>query len=65
MWMEEHLGHKKVNIERSEEALASGAAQVGVACPFCKTMLRDGLKEMGREDVRVMDVAELLVERMQ
>jgi Fe-S oxidoreductase/nitrate reductase gamma subunit len=64
MWMEEHLGDKKINIERSEEAMDSGAKQVAVACPFCKTMLTDGLKEKKREDLRVKDVAELLAEKL-
>lgn len=64
MWMEEHLGDKKINIERSEEVIASGAEQLAVACPFCKTMLGDGLKEKGREDIRVRDVAELLAEKL-
>lgn len=64
MWMEEHLGDKKINIARSEEVLESGAKQVAVACPFCKTMLTDGLKEKGREEIRVRDVAELLAERL-
>lgn len=64
MWMEEHLGDKKVNIERSEEAVASGAKQIAVACPFCKTMLTDGLKEKRLEEPRVRDVAELLAERL-
>ena len=64
MWMEEHLGDKKVNIERSEEAIASGAGQVAVACPFCKTMLADGVKEKNREDLKVVDVAELIAARL-
>jgi heterodisulfide reductase subunit D len=64
MWMEEHLGEKKINIERSEEVIDSGAEQLAVACPFCKTMLSDGLKEKGREDIRVKDVVELLAERI-
>ncbi len=64
MWMEEHLGDKKINIERSEEVIASGARQVAVACPFCKTMITDGLKEKGREDLQVLDIAELVAERI-
>ncbi|NUN96056.1 MAG: (Fe-S)-binding protein [Candidatus Omnitrophica bacterium] len=64
MWMEEHLGDRKINIERSEEVIASGAKQVAVACPFCKTMLKDGLKEKGREDLQVFDIAELVAERI-
>jgi Fe-S oxidoreductase len=59
--MEEHTG-KKVNIERAEEALATGATEVAVSCPFCYVMLDDGIKELGREDVRVRDLAMMLTE---
>ena len=60
MWMEEHIG-KKVNIERTEEALGTGAERIAVACPFCYVMMDDGVKEKGRdEDVKVQDIAELL-----
>ena len=44
MWMEEHIG-KKVNVERTEEALATGAERIAVACPFCYVMMDDGVKE--------------------
>jgi Fe-S oxidoreductase/nitrate reductase gamma subunit len=65
MWMEEHTG-KKVNIERTEEALDTGAARIAVACPFCYVMLDDGVKEKGRaDDVKVQDIAELLVEAIE
>ena len=61
-WMEEHVG-KKINIERTEEALATGASEVAVSCPYCYVMLDDGVKEVGREsDVVVRDVAEMLAE---
>ena len=63
MWMEEHIG-KKVNIERTEEALATGAERIAVACPFCYVMMEDGVKEKGRdEDVKVQDIAEMLSRR--
>ena len=65
MWMEERTG-KKVNIERTEEALATGATRIAVACPFCYVMLDDGVKEKGRdEDVQVQDIAEILVEAIE
>ncbi|MGF1667090.1 MAG: (Fe-S)-binding protein [Acidimicrobiia bacterium] len=61
-WMEEHTG-KKVNIERAEEALATGATEIAVSCPYCYVMIDDGVKELGRGDeVRVRDVAQLLVD---
>jgi len=60
MFMEETIG-KRINLERSDEILATGARTVAVACPFCATMLRDGL--MDREaNVDVKDIAELLDE---
>jgi len=61
-WMEEHTG-KKINIERAEEALATGASEIAVSCPYCYVMIDDGVKELGRgDDVRVRDVAQLLVD---
>ncbi len=63
MWMEEHTG-KKVNIERTEEAVATGADVVATGCPFCFVMMDDGVKELGAdEDVVVMDLAMLLADR--
>ena len=65
MWMEEKTG-KKVNIERTEEALATGADRIAVACPFCYVMMDDGVKEKGRdEEVKVQDIAELLIEAIE
>jgi len=65
MWMEEKLG-TRININRTEEALATGADRIAVGCPFCKVMISDGL--MGkqadgsaREDVEVVDVAQMLL----
>lgn len=60
-WMEEQTG-KKINIERAEEALATGADEIAIACPFCFVMLDDGVKELGREDVRVRDLAMILAD---
>jgi Fe-S oxidoreductase/nitrate reductase gamma subunit len=60
-WMEEQTG-KRVNIERSEEAVATGADGIATACPFCYVMLDDGVKELGRE-IPVKDISMLLAER--
>ncbi|MEW6511365.1 MAG: (Fe-S)-binding protein [Bacteroidota bacterium] len=65
MWMEEREG-KRVNIERTEEALATGADTIGTGCPFCMTMLTDGVKERDPAgSTKVKDVAELLWEAME
>ena len=63
MWMKEHTG-KKVNIERTEEAIATGADVIATACPFCFIMMDDGIKELGAEEsIEVKDLATLLAER--
>lgn len=65
MWMEETIG-KRINIERTEEALATGAATVASACPFCMTMMNDGVKAKdAAEKVQVRDVAEILLEAVE
>jgi len=66
MWMEETLG-KKVNDERAQEAIATGATRVATACPFCYIMLDDGVKGAGfeEEQVRVADIAIHLVEAIE
>jgi len=62
MWMEEHIG-KRINVNRTEQALETGATTVATACPFCITMINDGLKDKGMvEKVKVKDIAELLDE---
>ncbi|MBI2424345.1 MAG: 4Fe-4S dicluster domain-containing protein [Candidatus Hydrogenedentes bacterium] len=63
MWMEEKIG-KAINQERAQEALRTGAKTIATACPFCMTMITDGVKHEGREDVQVKDVAEILAEVM-
>ena len=64
MWMEEREG-KRVNIERTEEALATRADVIGTGCPFCMTMLTDGTKAKNAEDrLKVRDLAELVADRL-
>jgi Fe-S oxidoreductase len=64
MWMEEHIG-KRINHERVDEALATGATTVATACPFCRVMVTDGVndrqEEAGRSGVEVLDVAQVLL----
>lgn len=63
MFKEPEPGKKDINVERTEEALATGASTVAVACPFCMTMISDGVKNQNREaDVKVRDLAELIAE---
>lgn len=65
MWMEEHIG-KQVNAERSQEAIGTGANTIAVGCPFCMTMMEDGVKTEGKDGaVRVRDLAELVAEAME
>jgi Fe-S oxidoreductase len=58
MFMEERVG-KRINIERTEELLATGAETIAVACPFCMTMISDGVKA-AESDVPVLDIAEVV-----
>lgn len=63
MFKEPEKGNKDINIERAEEALATGAKTIAVACPFCMTMMSDGVKNKEREgDVQVKDLAELIAD---
>jgi len=62
MWKEDEEGDKRINIERTEEALATGAKVIAANCPFCLTMMSDGVKAAEKqEDVMVFDLAELIV----
>ncbi len=65
MWMEENLG-ERINLNRTKEAVGTGADQIAVGCPFCRVMLSDGLtaqqaKGEAREEVEVLDVAQMLL----
>ena len=63
MFKEPEKGLKDINVERTEEALATGATTIAVACPFCMTMMSDGVKAKNSENqVQVKDLAELIAE---
>ncbi|MFY0254633.1 (Fe-S)-binding protein [Chitinophaga sp. 30R24] len=65
MFKEEEKGTTRVNFERGREAVATGASVIASNCPFCMTMLTDGVKEAGKEeDVKVLDIAELIAASM-
>jgi Fe-S oxidoreductase/nitrate reductase gamma subunit len=64
MWFEEDTG-KKVNIERTEEAVAMGTDVIATGCPFCFVMLDDGVRDLGVEsEVQVKDIAIVLDEQV-
>ena len=65
MFKEEEKGTNRVNFERTDEAIGTGAGIIASACPFCNTMLTDGVKKAEKEEsVQVMDIAELIAESM-
>jgi len=66
MWMEENTG-KNINVERSQELLATGADRIATACPFCFVMIDDGVKGEGvdENEVKVGDIAIHLLEALQ
>jgi Fe-S oxidoreductase len=66
MFKEEEKGDTRVNFERTQEAIDSNAGIIAAACPFCNTMLTDGVKNAEKEEtVKVMDIAELLAENLE
>jgi Fe-S oxidoreductase len=63
MFKEAEPGNKEINIERTEEAIETNAGIVAAGCPFCNTMMTDGMKHAEKEgSIRVMDLAELIAE---
>ncbi|HPA23414.1 MAG TPA: (Fe-S)-binding protein [Ferruginibacter sp.] len=60
MFKEEEKGDVRINIDRSNEAIATGATIIASACPYCNTMLTDGVKNAENENVAVVDIAELV-----
>ena len=65
MFKEEEKGTTRVNWERTEEAINTGANIIAAACPFCNTMLTDGVKSKEKEEIQIKDIAELLAESME
>ena len=66
MFKEPEKGNKDVNIERSEEALALSPDVIATACPFCMTMMTDGVKHFNKEQkIKVLDIAELAASTIQ
>ena len=64
MWMEETIG-KRINQERAEEIIGKQVANVAVGCPFCLTMIEDGMKELEKEEeIKTQDIAELVAMNM-
>ncbi len=65
MFKEEEKGDKRINIERTEEAIDTGASVIASACPYCNTMLTDGVKNKEKEDaLQVLDLAEIIAASM-
>ncbi|MFA7325508.1 MAG: heterodisulfide reductase-related iron-sulfur binding cluster [Candidatus Kapaibacterium sp.] len=64
MFMEETEG-KHINIERTEELLETGAKTIALNCPFCMTMITDGVASTGAENVKVKDISEILLEHIE
>jgi Fe-S oxidoreductase len=63
MFKEAEKGNKEVNVERTEEALETNPDVIAVGCPFCMTMMTDGVKHFNKEQqIKVMDVAEMIAQ---
>lgn len=60
-WMEETIG-ERINVHRAKEAAGAETDTVGSACPFCLTMMRDGLNDIGKENVSALDVSEIVAQ---
>ena len=60
MFKEPENGNKDINVERVEEALTTNPNIIAASCPFCMTMIRDGVKHFEKEaEVQVLDIAEI------
>jgi Fe-S oxidoreductase len=61
MFKEAEKGNKEINVERTEDALETNADIIATGCPFCNTMMTDGVKNFNKEnEIQVLDVAELI-----
>jgi heterodisulfide reductase subunit D len=66
MFKEEEKGDIRVNFERTNEAIATGSSVIASACPFCNTMLTDGIKNAEKEnEIKIFDVAELIAQSIE
>ncbi len=66
MFKEEEKGDTRVNFKRAKEAIETGASVIAAACPFCNTMMTDGIKNSNKEEeVQVLDIAELIAASLQ
>jgi len=66
MFKEEEKGDKRINVERADEAIATHTKYVAAACPFCNTMLTDGIKNRNEEvTTEVIDIAEIIAKAIQ
>jgi Fe-S oxidoreductase len=63
MFKEDEPGDKRINVERAEEAINTGATIVAANCPFCITMISDGMKAKDKQDdVMVLDISEMILQ---
>lgn len=66
MFKEEEPGKVRINVERTQEAIDTGAGIIAAACPFCNTMMTDGVKLADKENtVKVLDIAEIIEKEME
>ena len=63
MFKEEEKGTTKINLNRTSEAVSTGASIIATACPFCISMFNDGLKQMNKDtENKVLDISELILQ---
>lgn len=66
MWKEDEPGEQRINVKRTEQALETQPDVIAVACPFCNTMMTDGIKgKEKQDDIEVLDLAELIAKDLQ